>query len=144
MLGFVAVGTLMLVPMGLASYLFVKRGLDHTHLEVVEIEKLPNGQLKGKTDFVRGHDHEFTIDAGEEYGLTEFNRGHRHVVQKISESEYSIGAPIDNLRARVPNYGEIQFYDRSGAPKDAGINVGQETSVGGYGQAGIARVIGAF
>ena len=35
MIGFLAVGTMMLIPMGIASYVFVVRGLRHTHLEAL-------------------------------------------------------------------------------------------------------------
>ena len=52
MIGFVAVGTMMLVPMGLASYLFVVRGLRHTHLEVADVNDVGGGRLEGETDYV--------------------------------------------------------------------------------------------
>ena len=43
----------------------------------------------------------------------------------------------------MPVYGTVQFYDRRGEPRDAGINIGNELiEEGGYGAAGIARVIG--
>lgn len=141
MLGFVAVGTVMLLPMGLASYLFVKRGLDHTHLEVVEAEEI-DGRIVGKTDYVRKHFHTFTIEPGETQGLTNFVRGHRHVVTRNEDKTFTIGPPTGQLRARIPDYGEIQFYDRNGDPKEAGIDVGHEQMSGGYGSAGISRLIG--
>lgn len=141
MLGFVAVGTLMLVPMGLASYIFVIRGLDHSHLEVVDAEEV-DGQVTGETDYVRKHSHQFTIDAGETLGLTDFARGHRHVVTRNPDGSFSIGPPTDQLRARIPEYGEIQFYNRAGEKKEAGIDVGAEQSSGGYGSAGVSRLIG--
>ncbi|MCO8124405.1 ABC transporter permease [Stieleria sp. TO1_6] len=140
MLGFVAVGTVMLVPMGLASYIFVKRGLDHTHLEAVEAEQV-NGQIVGETDRVRNHSHEFTIEDGETQGLTAIVRGHRHVVTRDGD-KFTIGDPVGQLRARIPSYGEIQFYDRSGEAKEEGIDVGAERLAGGYGNAGISRLIG--
>lgn len=142
MLGFVGVGTLMLIPMGLASFLFVDRGLRHSHLEIVEANETSSGRLEGKTDYVRGHDHTFSIEAGETQGLTDFNRGHRHVVTRNEDGSFSVGRPLDALRARVPSYGELTFYDRSGAESDAGIDVGQEQMAGGYRSAGISRVIG--
>ena len=61
MIGFLAVGTVMLIPMGLASYVFVTRGLRHTHLEVTEVQQLSDGRLDGETDYVRNHKHRFTI-----------------------------------------------------------------------------------
>jgi hypothetical protein len=141
MLGFVAVGTVMLVPMGLASYLFVTRGLDHSHEEVVQADRV-DGVVTGKTDFVRKHSHTFTIDEGETQGLTNFVRGHRHVVTDNGDGTFSIGNPTGQLRARVPDYGDIQFYDRSGVKKESGIDVGAERLAGGYGSAGISRLIG--
>ncbi|MCD0463216.1 ABC transporter permease [Roseiconus lacunae] len=142
MLGFIGVGTLMLVPMGLLSYLFVRRGLDHSHVEVVDATRDEDGTVTGKTDYVRKHEHSFTIEAGETVGLTDFVRGHRHVVRQIDDQTFEIGPPTQHLRARIPVYGEIQFYDRAGAPKDAGIDVGAEKTDGGYGSAGISRLIG--
>jgi ABC-type transport system involved in multi-copper enzyme maturation permease subunit len=141
MLGFVAVGTIMLIPMGLASYIFVKRGLDHSHLEVVQAEEV-DGRIVGETDYVRKHSHSFTIESGETQGLTNFVRGHRHVVTRRDDGSFAIGPPTGQLRARIPAYGEIQFYDRGGEPKESGIDVGAERLAGGYGSAGISRLIG--
>ena len=141
MLGFVGVGTMMLAPMGAFSLLFVVRGLDHTHLEVVEAEET-NGVISGKTDYVRKHSHTFTIEAGETQGLTNFVRGHRHVVTRNDDGTFTIGPPTGQLRARIPAYGEIQFYGRSGELKEQGIDVGNERLAGGYGSAGISRLIG--
>ncbi|MEM6469262.1 MAG: ABC transporter permease [Planctomycetota bacterium] len=139
--GFVAVGTVMLIPMGVASYFFVDRGLDHTHYEVVEATE-ENGVITGTTDFVRNHRHTFTIEKGETQGLTDVQRGHRHVVTRNDDGSFTIGPPSGHLRARIPAYGEIQFYDRSGQPKESGIDVGAERLAGGYGSAGISRLIG--
>ena len=142
MVGFVAVGTMMLLPMGIASYLFVTRGLRHTHLEVTELVELENGDLRGETDFVRNHKHTFTIPAGETAGLTEKARGHFHMVTREGD-EFKFGPPLGDLQARVPSYGEIQFFGRRGEEKEAGIDIGAERiAAGGYGVSGIARVIG--
>ncbi len=154
MIGFLAVGTMMLIPMGVASYIFVTRGLRHTHLEVTDIQELANGRLEGETDFVRNHKHTFTIDpesmtAGADgqrsggEGLTDLNRGHRHIVSRNSDGKFSIGPPEGAFRARVPSYGEVQFYNRSGEKKDAGIDIGNEQINEGYRSSGIARVIGS-
>ncbi len=142
MVGFVAVGTLMLVPMGLASYLFVVRGLRHTHLEVADVNDVGDGSLQGETDYVRNHRHTFEISAGEELGLTNIVRGHRHVVTRKDDGSFTIGPPTGALRARIPSYGEIEFLDRSGDQKELGIDVGAERLAGGYGTAGISRMIG--
>jgi hypothetical protein len=141
MLGFIGVGTMMLVPMGLLSYVFVVRGLDHSHLKVVEADEV-DGRIVGKTDYVRKHFHRFTLEEGESQGLTDFVRGHRHVVTREDDGSFSIGPPTGQLRARIPVYGEVQFYDRSGEPKQSGIDIGAERLAGGYSNAGISRLIG--
>jgi len=46
MIGFLAVGTVMLIPMGIASYIFVVRGLRHTHLEVTDVHELNDSGLE--------------------------------------------------------------------------------------------------
>lgn len=100
MLGFVAVGTVMLIPMGLASYLFVTRGLRHTHQEVVELKDVGGGRLEGETDYVRNHKHSFSINPDSDgLGLTDIVRGHRHVVTKTGDT-FVIGPPTGALRPR--------------------------------------------
>ncbi len=142
MIGFVAVGTMMLVPMGLASYLFVVRGLRHTHLEVADVNDVGGGRLEGETDYQQYHRHTFSIDPGETQGLTDIVRGHRHVVTRQEDDSFTIGKPSGALRARIPSYGSIQFLDRSGDEKEQGIDVGAEQRVAGYRSSGISRVIG--
>lgn len=150
MAGFVGVGTLILIPMGLASYVFVTRGLNHTHLEVTQVEELEDGTLVGETDMVRNHKHTFTIEpAGPDedenaprQGLTNMVRGHLHVVTRSADGKFTIGPPEDALRARIPSYGEIAFFDRRGEAKDAGIDVGNEQLAGGYGSSGVSRLVG--
>ena len=141
MLGFIGVGTLMLVPMGLASYLFVVRGLQHDHLEVVEATRLADGRLQGETDYVQFHRHEFTLDE-DGRGFTDSARGHRHLVVRKDDGTFEIGPPRGALRARIPSYGDIQFLDRQGNPKDQGIDIGNESLSIGYGNAGISRFVG--
>jgi len=141
MLGFMAMGTVILVPMGLLSYFFVVRGLDHTHYEVEELVELPGGGYEGETDYVQFHSHKFTL--GEDgLGTTNSVRGHRHVVIRQPDGSFRIGPPEGALRARVPSYGEMVFRDRSGNLDDQGIDVGSERLAGGYGSAGVARLIG--
>ena len=146
MFGFMAVGTVMLVPMGLASYLFVSRGLRHQNLEVVDVVEEADGSLVGETDYVQDHKHSFTIYPDESgstaQGLTDVVRGHRHIVTRDASGKFEIGLP-QPLRARIPSYGDIQFFDRGGNSKDAGVDIGAERfDAGGYGSAGISRVIG--
>ncbi len=137
-LGFTAVCTMLLIPMGLASYLFVTRGLQHSH-EVVKADT-ENGELiVGETSYDRSHSHAFTIDA-EGNGLTDFARGHQHIVRKVGDS-FEVGAPIGDLRARIPDYGDVVFLNRDGL-EDAAIDVGYEHTKGGYGNAGMSRFFG--
>ena len=149
MLGFVAVGTAILLPMGVLSYVFVTRGLDHTHDEVAEVTEQSDGSFVGRTDFVRNHDHGFTIypedenaQTGAAQGLTQRVREHEHVVTKNADGTFSIGEVRGALKARVPSYGELTFRDRSGNIQEAGIDVGNEQLAGGYGSAGVARLVG--
>ena len=143
MIGFMAVGTVILVPMGMASYLFVSRGLGHQHLEVVDVVEEANDSLVGETDYIQNHKHTFSIYQDETAGLTDFVRGHRHKVNREANGEFKINPPTDALRARIPSYGEIQFFDRGGNKKDAGVDIGAERfATGGYGSSGISRVIG--
>ncbi|MEM9825941.1 MAG: ABC transporter permease [Planctomycetota bacterium] len=145
MLGFIAVGTLMLAPMALLSGVFVKRGLDHVH-QVETVEEEGDGSIVGTTDYVQGHEHTFRFAADQDQTVTNKVRGHRHVVTKTKNDDgsysFDFSGPVDSLVARVPLYGEIQFYDRMGEPKNAGIDVGQESIVGGYSSAGVSRLIG--
>src|SRR6056297_317765 len=140
MLGFIGVGTMILVPMGLVSYVFVTRGLRHTHVEVADVREVGD-QLQGETDYVRSHSHEFTVDA-EGQGITDVVRGHRHAVVRNADGGFTIGPPEGNLRARIPDYGDVVFYDRRGEEKEVGLNVGDEELSGGFRSSGISRVIG--
>lgn len=141
-LGFTAVGTMLLAPMGLASYFFVTRGLDHDH-GVADVVQLPDGSYEGKSTFDRNHEHTFTLDeneAGELVGFTNAARGHRHIVRREGD-QYVFGPPVDALHARIPNYGELQFLDRDGSPGQ-GIDVGHEHIKGGYGSANLGQLLG--
>lgn len=138
-LGFAAVGTLVIIPMAIASYFFVRRDLAHDHA-VVEAQELPDGRLEGLTSFDRNHRHSFLIEA-DGTGVTDKQRGHRHVVRKEGD-QFVVGQPVGMLQARVPVYGTLQFLDRRGRETEEGINVGDEEVRGGYSSGGIARMIG--
>ena len=143
MLGFIGVGTLILVPMGLSSYLFVTRGLRHTHVEITDVQELKDGTLVGETDFVRNHKHTFTIDPDSGgQGLTNFSRGHQHIVTRNTDGTFTVGLPDGALRARVPVYGDIEFFDRAGQQQEEGIDVGQEQLAIGYANSGVSRLVG--
>ena len=55
--------------------------------------------------------------------MTDIVRGHRHLVTQTADGKFVIGLPVDALHARVPSYGEIQFYDRSGNKKEEGVDI---------------------
>ncbi len=124
-LGFTAVGTMLLIIMGALSYVFVNRGIEHTH----EIE--PGSGLTGVTSFDSMHSHEFTLrqlDDGTFEGTTDEQKGHRHkVTAQMLDGEmvYKVGPPEGLLDARIPKFGKLRFTDRSGNEGE-GLNVGYE------------------
>jgi len=138
-LGFVGVGTVMVGAMCVTGYVFVVRGLDHDH-------EIAPGSLKPKPSDIRpgemdgytarttnsgGHEHKVRIYA-DGSGGTLPEHGHYHVVEKVGEDQYRIGPPEGLLTARVPVYGSLRFLDRSGRPKEKGINVGNEWTYRSY------------
>ena len=134
-IGFAAVGTLALVLMGGASYLFVQRSINHTHTAT----SARNGNLiEGETSYDSNHRHSFTLDA-DGNGLTDMQRGHQHLV---SEGGNIVGPPIGALLARVPVYGELAFFDKTGKLTEKGINVGYEETSGGYADSSVSRWLG--
>jgi hypothetical protein len=141
MLGFVAMGTVILIPMGLLSYVFVTRGLDHVHSGVADVREVSSGGYVGETEYTQFHSHTFTLDE-DGVGVTDMVRGHRHLVTRNPDGSYRIGGAEGALRARVPSYGSLVFRDRSGNLQEEGIDVGNERLAGGYGSAGFSRVFG--
>lgn len=141
MLGFTAIGTALLVIMGLASYVFVTRTLNHTHeLAAADLVDLPAepgvtpGAKEGKTSIEHGHSHHVKLDANGN-GETDVVQGHYHHVHAEKDGDkvrYVVGPPEDELIARVPIYVDaddrstFSFLDRSGKPTPIGINVGKE------------------
>ena len=128
-LGFTIVGTVLLAIMGLASYVFVVRSLDHTHR--IDAETLTNVMIGGKlqgydgsTDKAMSHRHTVELDA-EGNGLAVLDRGHTHNIDRVGD-DYEVSGPIGLMKARVPKYGKLTFIDRNGAKKDSGISVGFE------------------
>ncbi len=138
-LGFAAVGTCLLAVMGLMSYIFVVRTLDHTHTLTADdlAPKAPteNGTVPpNHTGTAARHRHEVKAEQitrlGEEgYGVTETEQGHYHeitAVKRDGTTEYRLGPPLGQLKARVPVRGKLRFRDRGGKPAERGINVGNE------------------
>lgn len=132
-LGFSVIGTLLLAIMGVFSYFFVVRLLDHTHeVEVASLEPAAgssDGKTAGRTSLEQNHRHKVTVDADGK-GATDVVNGHWHTVDREQEGDkatYRMGPPQDMLMARVPAYGELRFKDRAGKAMSRGISVGKES-----------------
>jgi ABC-type transport system involved in multi-copper enzyme maturation permease subunit len=133
-LGFAAVGTLLLAAMGVIGWLFTIRTLSHTHTLTagqLKEETTPGSQtslLKGKTSAASGHQHAVTIDASGE-AVVEMKQGHTHDLYIEGEGDdatYTLEGPKDQLVARVPIYGKLHFLDRAGNEAEKGVNTGDE------------------
>lgn len=143
-LGFASVGTAVLVGMGALGYLFVVRGLSHSHeveaASVVE-EKDKDGKvvrLRGETTLDSHHRHTFELNA-EGQGRTNTVQGHWHEVVRSADGKYYVGPPQGHLIAKAPVYGKLVIYDREGKPSK-GISVGQEWEYRGYIEGGTPGV----
>ncbi len=144
-LGFSAIGTIFLVAMGLVCYLFVTRGLIHTHeVDVATLEVLADAEpdaagaapVKGKSTQNSRHRHDLIVDAAGK-GRLEVNKDHWHPLIRVGgdgkkASDYKIGSPEGMLIARVPVYGKLRFYDRERNEKEKGVNVGDEWTYRSY------------
>lgn len=131
-IGFSLIGTVMLGIMGGISYAFVVRVLNHSHeVEIASLEPAggdSGGARAGRTSLSQNHRHQVTIDA-EGRGATDVVNGHWHEVDRRIDGDkvtYAVGPPQDLFMARVPEYGELAFKDRSGKLVSRGINVGKE------------------
>ncbi len=130
--GFMLVCSVFLVLMCLSSYVFVRRGIAHTHQIDAATVEVVDGEVGGQTDIRSFHRHEFTARHGG--GETDARHGHFHHVEINADdsSKGTVGPPEGALLARVPIYGELRFLDRKGEPTDKGINVGKEWAYRGY------------
>lgn len=129
-IGFTIVGTILLAIMGVTSYIFVIRSLDHTHeielgsLKIVtNANNEPTGQ-DGRTTLDAYHRHEVELD-NDGNGIALNNYGHTHRIVKQGDRSVVLGAD-GIMRARVPKWGKLSFLDRQGVPKQRGISVGSE------------------
>jgi len=142
--GFAAVGTVMLVAMGIVSYVFVNRGLSHSHevdvASVVEEKDKDDALLRyrGETTFDAHHRHSFELDADGK-GRTDTVQGHWHDVERLADGTYRVGPPQGHLVAKAPEYGQLVIYDRDGKP-GKGINVGNEWEYRGFIEGGTPGV----
>jgi ABC-type transport system involved in multi-copper enzyme maturation permease subunit len=138
-LGFVAVGTLLLAVMGTISYAFVVRGLSHTHElttdDLQPVEGAAPGQtaaLEGHTTLVNNHRHSVIVNPSTQQGRVEMEQGHTHKLVVGKDGKYELGPAEGMLLARVPIYGKLMFQDASGQPKERGVSVGDEWTYRSY------------
>lgn len=162
MLGFAAVGTVMLLVMGLVSYFFVQRGLSHTHqVDVAQLRSADHpGEWVGRTSKVQDHWHEVRVyEKGEVVVGSQCDHWHAldlggnvaslgTTAPKSGKQESRIvqtGNVEGLLVARVPVWGTIRFLDRTGQPAQKGINVGDEWLYRSYIEGGsLATAIWTF
>jgi ABC-type transport system involved in multi-copper enzyme maturation permease subunit len=122
--GFGAVGTVVLLVLGLLSYVFVVRGLRHEH----ESKSFSDTEMVGKTTFDRSHDHTFKLSA-DGVGVTSEENGHRHKVERVVENgqeKIVFGPPEGELGARIPMFGQLKFTGADGN-EGSGVSVGYES-----------------
>lgn len=132
-LGFAGVGTALLLLMMLLSYVFVTRGLTHSHTvdadSVSEVRGSgPAKELQGyegSTTLGGGHEHTFVVNK-EGQGATNLEKGHRHSVVRSEDGTFVVGEPEGQLEARVPVYGRLSWRGNDGKQTDKGISVGNE------------------
>jgi hypothetical protein len=138
--GFVGVGTVLLLAMGLISGVFVYRGLHHTHEIDTATVKLETSSKShsGETQRNSHHRHEFSVSEqnetdGKVIGATNpIVMEHRHPVTLQEDGSFEVGSPQGSLRARVPIYGTLRFHDRDGNPDKKGLSVGKEWTYRSY------------
>ena len=117
-LGFTAVGTVLLAIMGITSFIFVARALNHTHTI--------GGQanLPEKTSYDKGHAHTLSVDDSGEIE-TEYTFNHVHEVTG-TQGDLTVSEPKATMRARVPKWGKLRFLNRQGVEEARGVSVGKE------------------
>jgi hypothetical protein len=153
MLGFAAVGTVLLAIMGGVGWAFVVRSVNHRHSlaadDLLEITGEDGAVVsrEGRTSLDRGHRHRVTMSA-DGTGFTENEQGHRHRVRRVESggaATYEIGPPEGILEARRPLRGTLRFLDRDGVASTKGISVGAEWSYRQYIEGGsLAAAIWTF
>jgi len=141
--GFSLIGTGLLLVMGVASWVFVVRGLAHQHeIEMTEelkdqLSQLDSGArsqvtIAGITSRDSHHRHEFTLDK-DGIGRTDMRMSHWHAVEYDRQTgKITVGPHEGMLLARVPIYGELRFLDRQGHAQKQGVSVGKEWSYRSY------------
>ncbi len=129
-LGFTAVGTVLLAGMGFLSYQFVDRGIRHQH----DLKDVASDGLSGTTSYDAKHQHTFEMlknADGVLGGTTDEQKGHRHTVVANGETGLTLSEPEGLLAARIPVFGGLQMTDRAGNI-GGGLNVGYESEYQKY------------
>jgi len=143
-IGFIAVISVLLVLMGVISYFFVVRGMQHEHGVLPESvaaiapvgEGKPSPGWEGSTTMNSHHRHTWRVnDQG--VGSTDKVMGHQHTVTHDPSATdpaqaYQLGPPWGALEARVPIYGKLRFLDNEGNPAAKGVSVGKEWEYRSY------------
>ena len=146
-IGIGLVGTVILVLMSGASYVFVTSSLEHTHLlseredlasvagfddNTVESQRIVS---KGQTRLSNGHKHPVTVYADGRVAVDEVN-GHRHVVttdRRGEQTRYKVETELGTWQARIPIYSkQLSFRKYDGFEADDNINVGDEWEYRSY------------
>lgn len=128
-IGFAGIGTLLLATMGLFSYFFVVRGLDHSHssAELQDVEAEVRGEIvtvkEGETSLDNRHRHE--VQVSQDGIVVSANHDHSHGAVVSDDGTISFGESEGNLQARVPKYGRLRYIDRNGE-EGRGVSVGSE------------------
>ncbi|MDR0326667.1 MAG: hypothetical protein LBI05_00050, partial [Planctomycetaceae bacterium] len=147
-LGIGIIGTLILVLMSGASYVFVSSGLQHTHLlseredlTPVSVDSADNTVdsqrmiFRGETQLSNGHKHPVKVFADGQV-IVEEVFGHTHLAtreQRGDQYRYRIEAAKGSLQARIPVYcKELSFRKSDGFEVKEGINVGDEWEYRSY------------
>lgn len=161
-IGFAAIGTFLLAIMYVVSFLFVFFGLRHVHeidekdlAEVASVAPRRSGERpvaeasagggakpkQGLSTSERYHQHTVTVMPDGRM-FTDSQQDHRHPVRKVGEgtdAKYVLDPPVNNLPARVPLLGKLEFLDRTGSVRSKkGINVGNEWLYRSYIEGGTA------
>jgi ABC-type transport system involved in multi-copper enzyme maturation permease subunit len=132
-IGFSAVGTVMLVLMGLISCIFVVRGLAHTHelkADSFATKTDASGKREGETTRDAHHRHRVMMDKNGnlQNDETELENGHFHRIETVGEGDnrtYKVGPNRGDLIARAPVFGKLRRLDPGGNLTE-GISVGDE------------------
>ncbi|MEM8946407.1 MAG: hypothetical protein AAGD11_14640 [Planctomycetota bacterium] len=126
-LGFTAIGTILLATMAICSYVFVVRSLDHTHdVELSTLKKIAGATgNEGRTSLDAYHRHfiELDVEGAENQALS--NHGHYHPISRRGEN-IRVGQAENFIRARIPQWGTLRYLDRQGTEQARGISVGSE------------------